>query len=74
MPKIYEYLGFVFFFYANEHLPIHVHISLGECESKIMLIYENGNLKELNSETVKGKKPLSEKDEKNCKEICKKIS
>ena len=25
MPKIYEYLGLIFFFYANEHLPIHVH-------------------------------------------------
>ena len=23
MPKIYEYLGLIFFFYSNEHLPIH---------------------------------------------------
>ncbi len=26
MPKIYEYLGFIFFFYSNEHEPIHVHV------------------------------------------------
>ena len=24
MPKIYEYFGFIFFFYSNEHEPIHV--------------------------------------------------
>lgn len=26
MPKIFEYFGFVFFFYSNEHEPIHVHV------------------------------------------------
>jgi hypothetical protein len=26
MPKIYEYFGFVFYFYSNEHEPIHVHV------------------------------------------------
>ena len=25
MPKIYEYFGFIFLFYSNEHEPIHVH-------------------------------------------------
>ncbi len=29
MPKIFEYFGFVFFFYSNEHEPIHVHVSRG---------------------------------------------
>ena len=37
MPKLYEYLGLIFFFYANEHLPIHVHVSLAEYESKMEL-------------------------------------
>jgi hypothetical protein len=72
MPKIYEYLGYIFFFYANEHLPIHVHISLGEFESKIELIYEGGSLKSLNVAGVKGKKPLSEKDIKIAKKFVKK--
>jgi hypothetical protein len=40
MPKIYEYLGLIFFFYANEHLPIHVHVAKGEFE----LFFENGRL------------------------------
>lgn len=35
MPKIYEYLGLIFFFYANEHLPIHMHVAKAERESKI---------------------------------------
>ena len=25
MPKLYEYLGIVVYFYSNEHEPIHVH-------------------------------------------------
>lgn len=36
MPKIFEYLGFVFFFYSNEHEPIHVHVIHGDRQ----LIYE----------------------------------
>lgn len=36
MPKIFEYLGIIFFFYYNEHEPIHVHVHAkkGEYESK----------------------------------------
>lgn len=26
MPKIYEYFGFIFFFYSSEYEPIHVHV------------------------------------------------
>ncbi|MDE6341047.1 MAG: DUF4160 domain-containing protein, partial [Muribaculaceae bacterium] len=25
MPKIFEYFGLIFYFYSNEHEPIHVH-------------------------------------------------
>jgi len=45
MPKIYEYLGLIFFFYSDEHLPIHVHVSSAEYESK--LEFENGKLKKI---------------------------
>ena len=58
MPKVYEYLGLIFFFYANEHLPIHVHISFAEFESKIELVYENGTLKEVKTIKIKGRQPL----------------
>ena len=72
MPKIYEYLGLIFFFYANEHLPVHVHVSIAEFESKFELEYENGKLKEVGVKKVKGKKPLEQKDEKEAVRFIKK--
>ena len=54
MPKIYEYLGLIFFFYSNEHLPIHVHVSLAEFELK----YEKGKIKDIVVQKVKARKPL----------------
>lgn len=33
MPKIYEYLGLIFYFYSNEHEPIHVHVTIAERET-----------------------------------------
>ena len=32
MPKIFEYFGFIFYFYSNEHEPIHVHVMHGARE------------------------------------------
>ena len=34
MPKIFEYFGFIFFFYSNEHEPIHVHVMHNGCKPK----------------------------------------
>jgi hypothetical protein len=34
MPKIFEYLGILIFFYSNEHEPIHVHGKYESLESK----------------------------------------
>ena len=59
MPKIYEYLGLIFFFYANEHLPIHVHITKAERESKVELIFQNGKLRDVLIKKVKGRNPLT---------------
>lgn len=33
MPKVFEKDGFRFFFYSNEHLPIHVHVRHGDGEA-----------------------------------------
>ena len=33
MPRIFEKDGFVFFFYSNDHRPIHVHVRYGEGEA-----------------------------------------
>ena len=46
MPKIYEYLGIVIFFYANDHEPIHVHAKSGSCESKAEFIIVDGKILE----------------------------
>ena len=48
MPTIFELFGLRFFFYADEHSPIHVHIVKGDAEAKIeidpeiKLIYNHG--------------------------------
>lgn len=34
MPTLFIIFGFRFFFWSNDHDPIHVHISKGECEAK----------------------------------------
>ena len=42
MPKIFEYFGFVFFFFSNEHEPIHVHVVKGELAMVFELVLMNG--------------------------------
>lgn len=37
-------MGFVFFFYSNEHLPIHCHVKKGDREIKAELKYYEGKL------------------------------
>ena len=38
MPTILFINGFRFFFYLNEHEPIHVHVTKGSCEARIVLV------------------------------------
>jgi hypothetical protein len=33
MPKVFEKDGYKFFFYSNEHLPIHIHVRRGGGEA-----------------------------------------
>ena len=72
MPKISEYLGLIFFFYSNEHLPIHVHVSLAEFETKFELKYENGRLKDILVQKVKARKSLSVQNTKEAIKFIKK--
>lgn len=62
MPKIFEYFGFVFYFYSNEHDPIHVHVTLGDCETIFELILNNGELTEIKRRYKKGIDPLIDRD------------
>jgi len=74
MPKIFEYFGFVFYFFSNEHEPIHVHVAHGDCETVFELILENGILKEIRRRPKKGVDLLTEKDAKTAEEFIRKYS
>ncbi len=60
MPKIYEYFGFIFFFFSNEHEPIHV-IKSGY-QTVFELILMDGELIEIKRRLEPGYKPISERD------------
>ena len=64
MPKIYEYFGFIFYFYSNEHEPIHVHVTHGGNESVFELIMSDGVLQEIRVREKKGAVPLPDKDKR----------
>ncbi|MCO5247841.1 MAG: DUF4160 domain-containing protein [Chitinophagales bacterium] len=34
MPTVFNFLGFRFYFFSNDHEPIHIHISKGGAEAK----------------------------------------
>ena len=65
MPKIFEYLGIIFFFYSNEHEPIHVHARKGEFESKAEFQIVEGRIERIIISSVFGKKPLKNNDLKH---------
>ncbi|MCF8372876.1 MAG: DUF4160 domain-containing protein [Bacteroidales bacterium] len=65
MPKIFEYLGILIFFYSNEHEPIHVHAKKAEFESKAEFYIVNGEISEIKVSNIKGSKPLRGKDLKD---------
>lgn len=62
MPKIFEYFGFIFLFYSNEHEPIHVHVMKDGHEAIFEIILENGELVEIHKRNSDKIPPLSEKD------------
>ena len=74
MPKIFEYFGFVFFFYSNEHEPIHVHVTHKGCQSIFELIMLDGELVEIRVREKAGEDPLSTKDQKTAEEFIHKYS
>ena len=74
MPKIFEYLGIIFFFYSNEHYPIHVHARKGEFESKAEFLIENGVIVEIVITNVQGSEPLNGSDLKEFRVFLKNFS
>ena len=49
MPTVFILFGFIFKFYSNEHLPIHVHVIKGKSRAKFAImpvrLIENHGLK-----------------------------
>ena len=74
MPKIFEYLGIIIFFYSNEHEPIHVHARKGGYESKAEFIIHNGEIVEIKIKENKGFKPLTGSDLNNFKDFLSKYA
>ena len=72
MPKIFEYFGFIFYFYSNEHEPIHVHVMHGTRESIFDLIIMDGELAELHVREKRGAEPLPEKDKRTAEAFIRK--
>ena len=58
MPKLYEYLGILIYFYSNEHEPIHVHGNYAGRESRAEIILSNGRVIRIEIGSVPGKRPL----------------
>ena len=69
MPKIYEYFGLIFFFFSNEHEPIHVHVIKGGYQTVFELIIQDGELVEIRQRIKKGSLPLSSKDSQEAEEF-----
>ena len=47
MPTLFYIFGFRFYFWSNEHEPIHVHVEKGDAEAKfninpVELVYNHG--------------------------------
>ena len=40
MPRIFEKEGYLFFFYSNDHVPVHVHVRKGHGEA--VFVVEDG--------------------------------
>ena len=60
MPKIFEYFGFIFLFYSNEHEPIHVHVNKEGHEAIFEILMEGGKLTELRRRTSNKMPPLQQ--------------
>ena len=61
MPKLYDYFGITVFFYAGEHLPVHVHGRHGENETIAEIITAKGKVVSIRYRKVSNRRPLAGK-------------
>ena len=74
MPKIFEYFGLIFYFYSNEHEPIHVPVKHGDKESIFELIMMDGELERIDIREKAGVEPLTGKDQRTVEVFIRKYS
>ena len=60
MPKIFDYLGIILFFWSNEHEPIHVHGRYQKFESRAEISIAGGKVTKVVIKPVAGRKPLED--------------
>lgn len=58
MPELFRFFGIKFFFFSNEHLPIHVHIKNADGDAKFsidpILLIENNGMKNKDLKIAEG--------------------
>ncbi|QJD81114.1 DUF4160 domain-containing protein [Spirosoma rhododendri] len=69
MPKLIEYFGLIFYFYSNEYLPVHVHVSHAEYETIFELFFEDGKLTDIHTRKADGIEMLPQKDQKEAMKV-----
>ena len=69
MPTLYKYFGLSFFFYANEHLPIHIHIEKGNRAAKAVFVMNNGKLDNILLTKIPGAEMLTPSETNSAKEL-----
>jgi hypothetical protein len=61
MPKLYEYFGITVYFYAGDHLPVHVHGRYGDTETIAEIITANGKVVSIRYRKTADRRPLTGK-------------
>lgn len=69
MPRLIEYFGLIFYFYSNEHLPVHVHVSHAEYETIFELFFQEGKLVDVQTRKADGIEMLPAKDQKDALKV-----
>lgn len=69
MPRLIEYFGLIFYFYSNEHLPVHVHVSHAEYETIFELFFEDGKLVDVQMRKADRIEMLPSKDQKEAMKV-----
>ncbi len=72
MPKIYEYFGFIFFFFSNEHEPIHIHVKHSGKQSIFEIILQDGELVAVRVREKSGEEPLTAKEKQTAEKFIRK--